>query len=98
MPTGKVAFAEEVKDRGNRTTDVSSKKVATSYKVDRMKVRMIKRRRDKQAQESLQRLYDLKRTPEEQAWLDIVPVGREFGSPDWERLAMLDSGATAPTE
>lgn len=47
-----------------------------------MKVRMIKRRRDKQAQGRLQRLYDLKRTPEEQAWLDMAPVGREFGSPD----------------
>jgi len=59
---------------------------------------MIKRRRDRQAQESLQRLYDLKRTPEEQAWLDLAPVGREFGSPDWERLNMLDSGDAAPTK
>lgn len=26
------------------------------------------------------------RTPEEQAWLDMAPVGCEFGSPDYERL------------
>lgn len=30
------------------------------------------------------------RTAEEQAWLDVVPVGREFGSPDYERLQILD--------
>lgn len=57
-----------------------------------MKARTIKRRRTKQAQGRLQRLQDLERPPEEQAWLDIAPVGREFGSPEWERLAMLDSG------
>ncbi len=28
---------------------------------------------------------------EEQAWLDVIPVGREFGSPDYERLQILDS-------
>jgi len=65
---------------------------------DRMKARTIKRRRTKQSQGRLQRLYELKRTPEEQAWLDIAPVGREFVSPDWERLAMLDSGVTASKE
>lgn len=31
------------------------------------------------------------RSREEQAWLDIVPVGREFGSKDFERLMELDS-------
>ncbi len=30
------------------------------------------------------------RTREEQAWLDVAPVGREFGSPDFERLQVLD--------
>ena len=30
------------------------------------------------------------RTREEQAWLDVAPVGREFGSPDYERLQVLD--------
>ncbi|OYY32331.1 MULTISPECIES: hypothetical protein [unclassified Polaromonas] len=30
------------------------------------------------------------RSEEEQAWLDIAPVGREFGSPDYERLQILD--------
>lgn len=30
------------------------------------------------------------RSAEEQAWLDISPVGREFGSPDYERLQILD--------
>lgn len=25
------------------------------------------------------------RTPEEEAWLNIAPVGREFGSPDFEK-------------
>lgn len=30
---------------------------------------------------------------EEQAWLDLLPVGREFGSPDYARLEQLDSSA-----
>jgi hypothetical protein len=30
------------------------------------------------------------RSKEEQAWLDVIPVGREFGSPDFERLQVLD--------
>lgn len=30
------------------------------------------------------------RSAEEQQWLDMVPVGREFGSPDYERLNILD--------
>lgn len=30
------------------------------------------------------------RSTEEQAWADMVPVGREFGSPDCERLSILD--------
>lgn len=32
------------------------------------------------------------RSREEQGWLDIAPVGREFGSPDYERLMEEDSG------
>lgn len=32
----------------------------------------------------------LQRSAEEQAWLDVAPVGREFGSPDYERLQILD--------
>jgi hypothetical protein len=30
------------------------------------------------------------RSAEEQSWLDLAPVGREFGSPDYERLSILD--------
>ncbi len=30
------------------------------------------------------------RSAEEQAWLDIVPVGREFGSKDYERLSRFE--------
>lgn len=30
------------------------------------------------------------RSAEEQAWLDVAPIGREFGSPDYERLQILD--------
>lgn len=30
------------------------------------------------------------RSAEEQAWLDMPPVGREFGSRDYERLNILD--------
>jgi len=30
---------------------------------------------------------------EDQDWLDIRPVGREFGSPDYERLTALDDAA-----
>lgn len=33
------------------------------------------------------------RSAEEQAWLDLAPVGREFGSPDYERLEQLDAYA-----
>lgn len=32
---------------------------------------------------------------EDVAWLDPVPVGREFGSPDYERLTALDQAAFA---
>jgi hypothetical protein len=32
---------------------------------------------------------------EQQAWLDIAPVGREFGSPDYECLTALDQAAFA---
>jgi hypothetical protein len=28
---------------------------------------------------------------EDRAWLNMSPVGREFGSPDYERLAQLDA-------
>jgi hypothetical protein len=38
------------------------------------------------------RLYPLcQLTVEVKAWLDMVPVGREFGSKDYERLAKLDA-------
>lgn len=30
------------------------------------------------------------RSAEEQQWLDMVPVGREFGSPDYDRLMQQD--------
>lgn len=33
------------------------------------------------------------RSKDEQEWLDMVPVGREFGSPDYERLMQEDSGS-----
>lgn len=32
-------------------------------------------------------------TAEDRAWLEIAPVGREFGSPDYERLTRLDAQA-----
>jgi len=32
---------------------------------------------------------------EEQAWLDMAPVGREFGSPEYESLTALDQAAFA---
>ncbi|MEL4177992.1 antitoxin Xre/MbcA/ParS toxin-binding domain-containing protein [Roseateles sp. PN1] len=32
---------------------------------------------------------------EERDWLDMAPVGREFGSPDYERLTALDQAAFA---
>jgi hypothetical protein len=31
------------------------------------------------------------RSKDEQEWLDMAPVGREFGSPDYERLMDEDS-------
>lgn len=46
------------------------------------------------------RLHDhtLWRSAEEQAWLDVAPVGREFGSPDYERLQVLDLYAAGQME
>lgn len=38
------------------------------------------------------------RSKEEQAWLDVAPVGREFGSPDYERLQVLDIYAAGQME
>ncbi|MCY1172336.1 hypothetical protein D9M73_124690 [compost metagenome] len=38
------------------------------------------------------------RSKEEQAWLDVAPVGREFGSPDYERLQVLDLYAARQME
>ena len=32
---------------------------------------------------------------EDRVWLDIAPVGREFGSPDYERLTALGQAAFA---
>jgi len=32
---------------------------------------------------------------EDRDWLDMAPVGREFGSPDYERLTALDQAAFA---
>ena len=29
-------------------------------------------------------------TDEDQKWLDMAPVGREFGSPEWEMLEQRD--------
>jgi len=40
------------------------------------------------------KLQDLA-SDEAKAWLDMVPVGREFGSPDYDRLMALDQAAFA---
>lgn len=32
---------------------------------------------------------------EDQAWLEMPPIGREFGSPDYERLTEVDQAAFA---
>jgi hypothetical protein len=37
------------------------------------------------------------RSREEQTWLDMVPIGREFGSKDFERLMEFDSQDAATT-
>ena len=34
------------------------------------------------------------RTDDDQAWLDTAPVGREFGSPDYERLLTEDAAGS----
>ena len=41
-----------------------------------------------------QRFYNIRflwRNAEERAWMDAAPVGREFGSPDYERLMRQDA-------
>lgn len=55
-----------------------------------MKNRIKKRRIYK-----LYQSYYTQLTAEDRAWLDIVPIGREFGSPDYERLIHLDALADA---
>ncbi|MBX9799144.1 MAG: hypothetical protein K2Y13_06755 [Burkholderiaceae bacterium] len=54
-----------------------------------------------------QRLYEKliltvkNRTTEDEAWLNLVPVGREFGSKDYAKLAELDAKSNKrilPTE
>ena len=45
-----------------------------------------------QAQKHL-RKFSLPDSSEDSAWLDAPPVGREFGSPDYERLMALDHAA-----
>lgn len=45
-----------------------------------------------QAQKHL-RNFSLPDSSEDSAWLDAPPVGREFGSPDYERLMALDDAA-----
>lgn len=37
----------------------------------------------------------LQASDEEKAWLDMAPVGGEFGSPDYECLTALDQAAFA---
>jgi hypothetical protein len=37
----------------------------------------------------------IRRSPEEQAWLDMVPFGAEFGSKDFEKLMHIDSQGAA---
>lgn len=39
------------------------------------------------------RNFSLPDSSEDSAWLDAPPVGREFGSPDYERLMALDDAA-----
>ncbi len=48
--------------------------------------------RDRSSLESLLAQCDpsVPRSKEEQEWLDMAPVGREFGSPDYERLEQDD--------
>ena len=54
-----------------------------------MSLRRIKRRVSRLYYERFHTDF-IRRTTEDIAWLNIVPVGREFGSPDYDRLAILD--------
>ena len=45
-----------------------------------------------QAQKHL-RKFSLPDSSEDNAWLDAPPIGRDFGSPDYERLMALDHAA-----
>lgn len=56
---------------------------------------MTRRRKERISQLFYNRFYGavLWRSAEEQAWLDAVPVGREFGSPDYDRFDQLDRHA-----
>lgn len=51
-----------------------------------MKNRMRKRRLYEQ-----QQARNIRITAEDRLWLDMIPVGREFGSKDYERLERLDA-------
>lgn len=55
-----------------------------------MSTRSNKRRAYQLMRSRLDGNFQQVRSAEEQAWLDIAPIGREFGSPDYERLQIFD--------
>lgn len=55
-----------------------------------MSARSNKRRIYRLLHNHFQRKFLWTRSAEEQAWLDVPSIGREFGSPDYERLQILD--------
>jgi hypothetical protein len=57
-----------------------------------MNMRIIKRRRYARYRLALASAKPiLPMSDEARAWLDTTPVGREFGSPDYERLTAIDA-------
>lgn len=56
-----------------------------------MKMRITKRLKYACYRQTSSAVATVPMTDEARAWLDVAPVGREFGSPDYERLAAVNS-------
>ena len=91
--TGLAEAAKGAGDRAGKAIDAALEFVAASTeRIAAMESGAVAGR-DRPTLESLLAQCDpnAQRTDEEQVWLDMAPVGREFGSPDYERLMEEDA-------
>ncbi len=91
--TGLADTAKGAADRAGAAIDDAMAFIAASNKRIAAKESGAAAGRDRTSLESLLAQCDpsVPRSKEEQEWLDMAPVGREFGSPDFERLMEEDA-------